>query len=60
MYDTRRDAGRAGAEDDIGVCCCAGWVADDDDDDESDVLSVRIFHHLAAFCHDHFAVRNDQ
>ena len=57
VYDTRRDAERTGAEEDIGVRCRAERVADDE---ESDVPSVRIFQDRAAFCLDHFAVRDDQ
>lgn len=57
MYDTRRDAKRAGAEKDVGVCRRAKGVADNE---ESDILSVRVSQDFIALRLNHVAVSNDE
>jgi hypothetical protein len=57
MYDTRRDAKHAGAEEDVGVCRCAKGVADNE---ESDILSVRISQDLITLRLNHVTVSNDE
>ena len=57
VYDARRDAERAGAEEDVGVCCCAKGVADDE---EGDVPRVRVSQDLVTLGLDHFTVSEDE
>ena len=57
MYDTRRDAERASAEEDVGVCCRAKGVADNE---ESNILSVRISQDFIALRLDHVTISDDE
>jgi hypothetical protein len=57
MYDTRRDAKRAGAEEDVGVCRRAKGVADNE---ESDILSVRVSQDFITLRLDHVTVSDDE
>jgi hypothetical protein len=57
MYDTRRDAKCAGAEEDIGVSRRAKGVADNE---ESDILGVRASQDFIALRLDHVTVSDDE
>lgn len=57
MYDTRRDAKRTCAEEDVGVCRRAKGVADNE---KSDILSVRVSQDFIALRLDHVAVSDDK
>jgi hypothetical protein len=57
MYDTRRDAESASAEEDVGVCCRAKGVPDNE---ESDILSVRVSQDFIALRLDHVTVSDDE
>ena len=57
VYDARRDAEGAGAEEDVGVCGCAKGVADNE---ESDVLSVRVSQDFITLRLDHVTISEDE
>ena len=53
VYDARRYAERAGAEEDVGVGGCTERIADDE---KRNVLDVSISQNLVTFCLDHVTV----
>lgn len=57
VYDPRRNAERAGAEEDVGVCRRAKGVANHE---ESNILIVGISQDLVALRLDHVAVRKEE
>jgi hypothetical protein len=57
MYDACRDAKRAGAEEDVGVCRRAKGVANNE---ESDILGVGVSQDFVALRLDHVTVSDDE